>query len=412
MASDPGPVHLAVGGVPVDRRDGRSSRFGRIVELSDSPWVPAGIVALACTAFVLARLVGAAHGNISAFALVGTLFADHAQVPHGLVVSPGSGYDGQFYYRMALDPWNLTPHAYGITIDSPLRLQRIGYPLLVWLVSLGNVRVVPYALVVVNVVAMGCAGLFSGQWARSLGRHAFWGILPAGYFGLVWSVGRDLTEPTAIALTIGGIVAYRRRRPWLAASAFTGAVLCRETALLVVVALLVTRCIEFVRREGSPGREDGQWAMPLLVLAAWEIYCDARYGSVPLVSGSGNAGAPFVALVRALSSWVEHPHRAEVLQLVQTVALALVIVLAVWHIRRTRSSRFEQLAFIFAVVLVVCLSSSVWDNDPNEFRTMTEAFVLGAGILLGSARIRPVVAATAVTWAVWLVVGLNQVIHL
>jgi len=127
-------------------------------------------------------------------------------VPHGLDVRAGAGYDGQFYYRLALQPWNLARSAHGITFDYALRRQRIMYSWLTWILSGGQAVAVPSVLVGVNIVMLGLMGLFSGRWAQTLGRHALWGLLPAGYFGMVWTLDRDLTEITAITLVVAGIV--------------------------------------------------------------------------------------------------------------------------------------------------------------------------------------------------------------
>ena len=78
--------------------------------------------------------------------------------------------------------------------------------------------------------------------------------------------------------------------------------------------------------------------------------------------------------------------------------------LALVNLRRTQASSFERLAFLFALVLTVSLSTSVWNNDPREFRTMIELFVLGSGILLGTRAFRPLVV-TGMTWGLWVVVA-------
>jgi hypothetical protein len=60
---------------------------------------------------VAARVAIALHGNLSGLVLAGTTYVDPAEAPHGLHVFWGGGYDGQFYYRLALDPSNLSPPA-------------------------------------------------------------------------------------------------------------------------------------------------------------------------------------------------------------------------------------------------------------------------------------------------------------
>jgi hypothetical protein len=373
--------------------------------------VPAVILVILATASVLVRLAVAAHGDISTFVQAGTQFVDPANAPHGLAVRSGAGFDGQFYYRLALQPWNLSWSAHGVVFDFAYRRQRITYSWLAWIVSGGQAGAVPYALVVVNIAMLGLMGFFCGAWARSLGRHALWGLLPAGYFGMVWSLDRDLTEITAIALVVAGIVAWRHHRYVLAGLAFTGAVLGRETALLVVAALFVTRLVEIVRRRDRVGVQDVAWAVPLLAFAGWQSLCFAVYGTLPLTSDKGNAATPFSGAVHAVTGWVEHPKLTSLLELIQLVLLVAVIVSGLLHLRDSRSSSFEKLAFVFAILLLAILSSTVWNNDPREFRTMVDVFVLGSGVLLGSRSFRPLVL-TALTWGVWLLLAAVSVRYL
>ena len=370
----------------------------------NSPLAPAGVLLVLATGFVLVRLAVAAHGDISNFVQAGTQFSNPAVVPHGLAVRAGAGYDGQFYYRLALQPWNLAWSAHGVTFDYALRRQRILYSWLSWVFSGGQAAAVPVALVGVNIVMLALMGLFSGKWAQSLGRHALWGLLPAGYFGMVWTLDRDLTEITAITLVVAGIVAWRSGRYVLAGLVFSAAVLSRETAMLVVAALLVTRFVEVVRRRGGLGRQDVAWAAPVLVFAGWQAMCLAVYGKLPLTSENENAGKPLTGASHAVIGWIEHPKLTNLLELVQLTIIVATVVLALLHLRDSRSSSFERLAFVFAVLLVLALSSQIWNDDPRQFRTMADVFVLGSGVLLGARSFRPLVL-TALTWGVWILIA-------
>src|SRR3990172_6865503 len=70
-----------------------------------------------------------------------------------IYIHPRDGYDGQFYYRLALDPLTIERTAHGIRLDNPpYRQQRILYPVLAWLV--GRVIPVPWAMLLVNYIAM------------------------------------------------------------------------------------------------------------------------------------------------------------------------------------------------------------------------------------------------------------------
>jgi hypothetical protein len=89
----------------------------------------AGLIALlGAIGFVLARWQTWAQGSIGRFILVGRHFSVAGQLQKGIPVAPTYGYDGQFFYRLALNPLNFRHTAYGITMDRPYRYMRIGYP--------------------------------------------------------------------------------------------------------------------------------------------------------------------------------------------------------------------------------------------------------------------------------------------
>ena len=152
---------------------------------SRRPIVPGSIALLAALAFVLARWQTWAKGDITRFILVGRHFATPSQLPRGVAVAPTYGYDGQFFYRLALNPVNFSHIAYGIRVDQPYRYMRIGYPWLTWLVSFGQHVLVPVILVVINIVAIGAIGYLGGMFARQGGRHALAGLVLPAYFGLL-----------------------------------------------------------------------------------------------------------------------------------------------------------------------------------------------------------------------------------
>ena len=230
-----------------------------------SPWpalnrpiAPAVIAFVGWLGFALARWQVWAKGHLSLFIMAGHTYTHRAQLPRGLLLVPSAGYDGQFYYRLALDPVNWNRTAFGITMDQSYRYTRIGYPILAWLVSLGQHQFVPVALVAINLIAVAAMAFLGGMFARDAGRHALWGLAFAAYFGLVISVGRDTAEPLAEACMLGGLLAYRRNRPLLATAAFTVGAITRETILLAPAAIAVTRLVAMGRLAGParPGRPD------------------------------------------------------------------------------------------------------------------------------------------------------------
>ena len=135
--------------------------------VTDRPAVPGIIVFVAALAAIEGRLVLLAHRNITDLLRIGTVYGNPGQVPRGAYVfARSTGYDGQFYYRLALDPANLHSTAFGITMDAPYRFMRIGYSALAWLLSLGQHAAVPYVLVAINVAALAALGYLGGVLAQ------------------------------------------------------------------------------------------------------------------------------------------------------------------------------------------------------------------------------------------------------
>ena len=177
------------------------------------------VVALALVVgFVLVRLVLAT--SIGGFAVAGDRFVDPALTPDRLPVTAESGgYDGQFVYRLALEPWTDQATAYGITLDNPAyRQQRIATPVLAWAVGLLPGVSTLLALLLVNVAALTVAAAFAVRLAVALGRHPLTGLVlavPAGMpislgraphraGGVGGGAGRPLVRPAAAVGTRGG----------------------------------------------------------------------------------------------------------------------------------------------------------------------------------------------------------------
>lgn len=100
--------------------------LAKLKQRTDSPWLTCAITLASYFIFLLFQLIRS-QGDPSAFIIAGDVFIDPSQAPASLLIRQGkSGYDGQFYYRLALDPFNTQPVDYGIHFDLPAyRQQRV-----------------------------------------------------------------------------------------------------------------------------------------------------------------------------------------------------------------------------------------------------------------------------------------------
>ena len=374
-----------------DRPPGEGSPPPPLASRTNRPIVPGLIALIGALGFALARWQIWAKGSISRFILVGRHFATPAQLPHGMPLAATYGYDGQFFYRLALNPVNFSRTAYGITMDRPYRYMRIGYPALTWLASAGQHDLVPVMLVAVNIAAIGAMGYLGGLFAVQAGRPALAGLLLPGYFGVVTSLSRDTAEPLAAACLLAGLLAVRARRPVLAAVMLAYGALTRETVLVAVAALAIVRVTGMLRRRVRPGRDDLAWAVPAVVFAAWQLVVKAATGSIPLLADGGrNAGAPFIAPLQALRHNLIHfnAHQFDqydlwFLEMAVLVAFSVAALLCLWS---TSAPVHERLALVLYLVEICVVTPSTWGSLDADLRSFIEVYLLAVIILLGTPR--------------------------
>lgn len=402
--------------------------------------LPAAVAALLASTIVVARLLLVAHGNPADFVDAGRSFVNPAVAPASLPVH-ASGYDGQFYYRLALDPFDYSRTAFGITLDVPYRIARIGYPLVAWLLSLGGTpALVPWALVGVNVAALGALGWGGALIAVQGGRTRWLGLLVPGYFGLLMSLARDTTEPLELALVVSALLAVSRSRNGLAAALLSLAVLTRETATIAVAAIALGDLYEraAARRRGWPQPTPvraATWIVPSLVFFAWQAALWGVLGSIPLLGDTrSNAGAPFSGLWQAIVLHLAHPAAAK--SLFWFGQAGVLVAVWVWaavaspgllgDIRETYARppaggpqlsagvtgtgvlsggtlvrMAVPMAFLGNVVLALSLPPIIWDHALADLRPLADSFVFAVLVLLSSRlRLRLPAAATALAWIV------------
>ncbi len=400
------------------------------VRIDGAPQIGA-IVGLAAVIVVAGRIVVAGGGNVASFILVGRHFATPGRLPRGVPVFPGFGYDGQFYYRLALDPLNLRPRAYGIHVDSVARFGRISYPALAWLVSGGRTWLVPWSLVSVNVAGLVMLGVLGAVLAGDVGRHAAWGLLLPAYFGFLWSLSRDLTEIVAGGFMVLGLLAVRRGRSVLAGVALSVGLLARETVVLVVVLLAAEPAISAFRHRicrarsstkastgtgastalplpGRGGTRSIAWILPMGVFVAWQLVVRSKAGSLAVASsGHHNLAVPFAGITDGLRHYLSRlPSSGSLLWTAELLVLVVVVVTAAVSLRTTTAPYYERVVWMGYAIMPLVLARGIWLGDVG-FRSLDDLYVMSWVILLSS-RVRLGLATLGIGVS-WLAVAVELV---
>jgi hypothetical protein len=213
------------------------------------------------------------------------------------------GFDGQFFYFLAHDPF-LRRGAYRFLDDPRLRAQRVGYPLLAWLLALGIKPLLPASLYLVNMLALLGSVALLGARARQAGRPYFYGLA----FVLCASTITVATTMTCeVVTTFFLLLAFRfhekqKTLPLLGATLM--AVFCKEICLLWVAALMA--CALFEKRRDILIGCFGVVAL----WAGWQVYLAARIPAPYLARSTlQNFDWPFKGAVeQVVHLFREHKH--------------------------------------------------------------------------------------------------------
>jgi hypothetical protein len=151
--------------------------------------------------------------------------------PHYAYMADNTGNDGQFAYYLALDPANARYY-----MDYPsYRYTRITYPLAARALAFGQAGLIPYTLLLVNLLAAAGGTLALAAWLYRRSCSPWLALLFGFYPGVAVVLQRDLTEVLAYALVALAVYLFDfggRWAPLWAGLAFAAATLSRETAAL------------------------------------------------------------------------------------------------------------------------------------------------------------------------------------
>ncbi|MBU6422434.1 MAG: hypothetical protein KGJ98_10295 [Chloroflexota bacterium] len=348
-------------------------------DLLDRPLATALAALLFGCAVVAVQL--AREGDVSAFVRAAPPWVDPASAPSGLRVGT-AGYDGQFYYALALDPLTDRRTEHGVTFDRPAyRQQRIVYPLLGWAVSLGQAGRVPWSLVLVNLVGLFAIGLIGAQLALGARRHALWGLLFPLYPGFVITVTSDLTEIVAAVFVLAALLWLRGQRTLRAAGALSLAVLSRETTVLLAATAGLGALV-------ASWRQPRRWApllLPGMALIVWQIFLASRWHETATAEGTTALSPPLLGLLVAV--WSDPQRFAPARLAVWAGILAFVMAMVVVGARSLGSSipRYERWAWSVYLALAALLEANIWATG-GVLRALTELAMLTALFALTASR--------------------------
>lgn len=376
-----------------------------LLDRLDTPLFPFTFTAVVYAVYVVVRL-GMQQFDATSFVVAGVPWSDPAAMPPNFTVLEDSpGYDGQFYYRLALDPFTTEVTDFGVTLDIPAqRQQRIVYPFIVWALSLGNPDRVPALLIAVNYLALCVVALLGAWYVRALKLHTACALLFSLYPGFVLTLSRDCVEIVAVAFLLAGLLASTREKPVSASILLSLAVLTRETALVVPVAIVLEKL--FRAWKGGRLQNAFPYALPIVVYGVWQLVMLSMWGELSVQANSERVGIPFYGAVQWFMEYARmstFQHAVCLAEMTLVVVSAVVVVIVY---RTSTSPPYMLIACILYMALLSTLTGDIWQDEWSFMRAVTEFYVFASIVLVTSAsRIRvPVLGAWTLIWAYLVVV--------
>jgi hypothetical protein len=301
------------------------------------------------------------------------------------VIADSDGYDGQFFYRLALDPL-YQDVALSPRLGSPAyRQQRILYPVLAWALSLGNKDLVPAILVGINLASLCFLAWLGAEYAARSGRSPAWGLVLSLYPGFLFSFLHDLPEPMAASFLLAGLLAIRAHRPLLACAALTLAILTRETVVVTAMAIWAVWLWRAAGRNPSPAESEAagalRWhvaSLPLVVFVLWQMALYFRWGYPSFVEGRGLIGIPPGGIAGTIWKLTAHAGKAtNAFDLLLLFGFLLMGALAGVELLSPRNLLHEKVAFVAYAVFALCFTLAIWEYRGGFLRALSEFYVLG-----------------------------------
>lgn len=260
------------------------------------PWIGSVLIAA-----VLALTVVIRAGDAQALVTIGTRFSESIPEAEGGT----EGYDGQFNFYIARDPSSAANF-----LDVPAyRMQRILFPALGALLSFGQINLIPWAFLLINLIAI-AAGVWMLEKLLVEQGASRWIAVGFGLsFGMVGSARLSLSEPLAYALIIAALFLITRNQWKAGAVALALAALAKETTLFFAAGWVFYVFIV----EHQRIRALLITLISLLPFVLWQFVLRGLFGTLGVGSGGAMATSfeviPFAGVIRIFtespsSSWV------------------------------------------------------------------------------------------------------------
>lgn len=307
--------------------------------------------------------------NFSFFITAGSDYVDSSKNVNNIIIQKGQGYDGQFFYKLALNPFNFNKEYQGVILDVPsYRIQRIAYPLAVWLLAFGNPSSIPFSLVLVNILSFLGIIFFTKKIIDHLNADKIYAILPFFLCGIYMSFSRDLSEVLELFFFVITVYYYLLNKNILFVIFSTLTIFTRETSMICLMPLALFKIFECKFHY----KKIVLFIIPFLGFLLWKIFLLKHIENANMNQGYNHLGFPFKGIIDGFLfnlNFTDTKHSVEflfwILLLIWNIFLIYFSLKAILKIKFNTNNSFAvfSLIYIFWLILACCFTQTIYVDD-------------------------------------------------
>ncbi|MBD2579435.1 glycosyltransferase 87 family protein [Oscillatoria sp. FACHB-1406] len=332
---------------------------------------PVILGAIVVFSFALYLYIFKFQSNIYGFFRIGSVlpFSPYLELKKALIFNGELGFDGQQFLSIAFDPLLHNPDTLS-TLDSPrLRYRRILYPLLSYVLGLGNVNLIPYVMVAINIASiLGLTWIFTQYSKAKKWRSLFLLCIPGVWIVLSLSTADLLNS----LLTIAAFYCYQNSRIGRTAILLSLAYLTKEISVMMGLALILNSAW---KRQGKQILYLGAAFIPTLL---WNIYVLLRLKSQGFLGINENFGTPLLGITQKILALINGGFSIK--NVYEAYAFFLLIVIFASNLviaaKSLRENRVIGLATLLYGVLFISSSMAMLSYFLNYPRQYIDVYFL------------------------------------
>lgn len=304
------------------------------------------------------------------------------KIDSSIPIMAGPGYDSQFFWAMAQDPF-AQKNAVAQALDAPAyRYQRAFFAWLCWLTP-GSIEMLSQRMLLLNVLGFflcACVLLRLGKIAGVAWQVTSLSLLVCG--GLVFSILHPLADVWATFFSLLGIYMAEKKSFARAALAFMFATLTREGAALVPLSYFLYYSWS-LRTVFS--RTHVWLALSQLPSIAWQIFLFHRFGAWGALSGSGNFHLPVLNLFHTYKRALDPSLGTGTISAATTATLLFLLACCIIFIIRKKVGSLEAV-LVSQCLLIIFAGPAILEQNASLSR-LAILFSLLMPVILARSRV-------------------------